>query len=105
MRFRLLKFVTSRFFLKWCSSGVVSAVPLHKTIDFTGFSGTFQDTAVADENGNEIDPMEPSAPTILYLMMGEPELEHEGEWFAWFGTVLICVINALLILSADELFR
>ena len=49
MRFRLLKFVTSRFFLKWCSSGVVSAVPLRETIDYTGFSGTFQDTAVADE--------------------------------------------------------
>ena len=34
---------------KWCSSGVVSAVPLHEIIDFTGFLGTFQDTAVADE--------------------------------------------------------
>ena len=43
------KLVTSRFFLKWCSSGVVSAFPFLKTIDFTGFSGTFQDTAVADE--------------------------------------------------------
>ena len=34
---------------KWCSSGVVSAFPFLKTIDFTGFSGTFQDTAVANE--------------------------------------------------------
>ena len=30
-------------------NGVVSALMLRKTIDFTGFSGTFQDIAVADE--------------------------------------------------------
>ena len=34
---------------KWCGSGVVSAFPCLKTIDFPGFSGTFQDTAMADE--------------------------------------------------------
>lgn len=34
---------------KWCSNGVVSALPRHENIDFTGFSGTFQDTAVAYE--------------------------------------------------------
>ena len=44
-----IKLVTSRRFQKWCSSGVVSALLLHETIDFTGFSGTFQDTAVAHE--------------------------------------------------------
>ncbi|MFR8261665.1 hypothetical protein [Frisingicoccus sp.] len=41
--------VISRLFQKWCSSGVVSAFPLREIIDFTGFFGTFQDTAVADE--------------------------------------------------------
>ena len=41
------KLVTSRFFRKWCSSGVVSAFSLRETLDFTGFSGIFQDTAVA----------------------------------------------------------
>ena len=41
------KLVTSRFFRKWCSSGVVSAFSLRETLDFTGFSGTFKDTAVA----------------------------------------------------------
>ena len=40
------KTVTSRRFQKWCSSGVVSAFMLRETIDFTDFSGTFQDTAV-----------------------------------------------------------
>ena len=49
LRSYISKLVTSRFFQKWCSSGVVSAFPLHKTIDFTGFSGTFQNPAVADK--------------------------------------------------------
>ncbi len=57
-----------------------------------------------DENGNVVDPVEPSALTILNLMNG-PELTHKGEWLAWFGAVAICVLNALLILFADELFR
>ena len=59
---------------------------------------------VVDENGNEIDPMEPSVITILNLM-GEPELTHKGNWLAWFGAVFICVLNVLSILFADELFR
>jgi hypothetical protein len=31
-------------------NGVVSAFPLRETIDFTGFWGTFQDTAVTNDN-------------------------------------------------------
>ncbi len=57
-----------------------------------------------DEYGNEIDPVEPSASTILHLM-GDPELTHKGEWIAWFGAVFLCVLNAILILFADEVFR
>ena len=49
LRSHILKLVTSRRFQKWCSSGVVSAFLLCKTIDFTGFFRTFRDTAVADE--------------------------------------------------------
>lgn len=56
------------------------------------------------ENGNEIDFAEPSASAILHLM-SDPESTHKGEWFVWFGAVCICVLNALLILFADELFR
>lgn len=59
---------------------------------------------VMDEHGNVIDPMEPSAYTILTLMAG-PELTHKGEWLIWFGGVLICIVTAILILFADELFR
>jgi hypothetical protein len=36
-------------FKKWCSSGVVSTISRHEITDFTGFSRTFQDIAVADE--------------------------------------------------------
>ena len=48
--------------------------------------------------------MEPSAYTILDLM-DAPDLTHKGTWLAWFGGVFICVLNALSILFADELFR
>lgn len=61
-------------------------------------------TIITDENGNVIDPMEPSAATILTLM-GGPELTHKGNWLAWFGAAFLCVLNALSILFADELFR
>lgn len=46
----------------------------------------------------------PSISTILELM-NEPALTHKGSWLAWFGAVFICVLNAVLILFADELFR
>ena len=39
LRSHISKLVTSRFFQKWCSNGVVSAFPLRETIDFTGFWG------------------------------------------------------------------
>ena len=34
-----------------------------------------------------------------------PELTHKGYWFAWVGGILLCVLNAVSILFADELFR
>lgn len=57
-----------------------------------------------DEDGNIIDPFEPSAATILELTMG-PELIHKGYWLGWFGAMFICLINVVSILFADELFR
>ena len=74
------------------------------TLDNFGFSYVTGDGIERDENGNVIDPVEPSASTILQLM-NDPELTHKGEWFALFGAVFICVLNALSILFADELFR
>ena len=32
-------------------------------------------------------------------------MTHKGEGLAWFGAVLICILNAVSILFADELFR
>ena len=57
-----------------------------------------------DENGNIVDPFEPSASDILELMH-EPELTHKGVGFAWFGAVFICLVNGISMLFADELFR
>jgi len=56
------------------------------------------------ENGDIIDPMEPSASTILDLMAG-PKLTHKGSWEVWFLGVFVCFIATIMILFADELFR
>lgn len=73
-------------------------------LDNFGFSYVTGDGIKRDENGNEIDPMEPSVSTILELMY-DPELIHKGEWFIWFAALFICVLNAISILFADALFR
>ncbi len=57
-----------------------------------------------DENGNVIDPYEPSNSTILTLM-GNPELTHKGEWTGWFAGIFLCLVNVIQIFFADELFR
>lgn len=54
--------------------------------------------------GNSAEQMEPSLATILDLAMG-PELTHKGHWLPWFLGILLCVVNAVSILYADELFR
>lgn len=67
-------------------------------------TATMSDGTVVDENGNRIDPMVPAVSTILDLMDG-PALTHKGTWLGWFGGVVICIIAALTMLFADELFR
>jgi len=59
---------------------------------------------VYDENGEEVDPMEPSASTILSLMAG-PELSHKGDWYGWFLGMLVCAAAWIAVLFAEELFR
>lgn len=59
---------------------------------------------ITDGAGNVIDPLEPSAHTILTLMAG-PVLRHKGAWPLWGGGVLLCALTAVSILFADELFR
>lgn len=74
------------------------------TLDNFGFSFVTSDGIERDENGNMIDRMEPSASTI-YELLNDPQLTHKGEAITWFGAVFICILNALTILFADELFR
>lgn len=65
---------------------------------------TMSDGRVVNQYGHTIDPMEPTVSDLLDLMAG-PELTHKGEGFAWFGGVFVCVVTAVSILFADELFR
>lgn len=74
------------------------------TVESFGFSFVTSHGVELDENGNEIDPIEPSASDILELM-NDPELTHKGEWLTWLEGAFICILNALSILFADELFR
>lgn len=69
-----------------------------------GISFVTGDGVERDENGKIMDPMAPSPSTILKLIR-DPALTHKGEGLVWFGAVLICLLNALSILFADELFR
>ncbi len=59
---------------------------------------------IRDEEGNLIDRMAPAATTILHLMAGPP-LTSKGQWSAYFLGVFICIVTAVSILFADELFR
>ncbi len=57
---------------------------------------------ILDEKGELCE--KPSVGTLLALMAG-PELTHRGEWGAWFGGVVICLMGAASILFEKELFR
>ena len=48
--------------------------------------------------------MEPSVCNILELLSG-PGLEHKGDWVPFALGLVICILTALSILYADELFR
>ncbi len=74
------------------------------TDNMISFTYTASDGIERDENGNPVDKMKPSITTI-YELTHNPEMTHKGEGFAWFGAVFICILNALSILFADELFR
>lgn len=74
------------------------------TSDLINVSFMNSDGTEVDENGNPIDKMKPSASTI-YALLSNPHLTHKGEAFGWFGAVFLCVLNAISILFADELFR
>lgn len=74
------------------------------TSDIVDITYVTSEGIVFDENGNEIDPIEPSISTILRLV-SEPQLRRKGNWSLWFYGVILSVINLFLIVFADELFR
>ncbi len=59
---------------------------------------------IYDGDGAVIDPMEPTAYTILELMSG-PELTRKGAWPMWILGVFMSAFAVITILFADELFR
>ena len=69
-----------------------------------GIVVTMSDGSQYDENGQPIDPWEPSIYNILELM-GQPELTNKGEWMAYCLAVLVSAFTVLSILFAEELFR
>ena len=59
---------------------------------------------IFNEEGEVIDPNEPSVSDILMVMAGPP-LDHKGSWLGWVTGLIICILTAVDILFADELFR
>lgn len=71
-----------------------------------GFTITavMSDGNTVDSEGNVIDPLAPSASTILRLLYN-PELTHKGSWLFWLIGVFVCAVTFVTILFADELFQ
>lgn len=62
-----------------------------------GIHGSYEDSY-----GGE--GIEPSVSNVLDLRKG-PQLTHRGDWMAWLGGVFCCVVTALSMVFADDLFR
>jgi hypothetical protein len=62
------------------------------------------DGIVVDENGNEIDEVEPPVSVILDLI-SEPKLTNKGNWVTYVEGMILCIFTAISILFADEIFR
>ena len=55
---------------------------------------------------DDAEAVEPSAAELLQLMMTSgPEMQHKGEWLAWFCGMLLCVGTVVSILFVEELFQ
>ena len=59
---------------------------------------------IFNEEGEVIDPNEPSVSDLLMVMAGPP-LTHKGSWFGWVTGLITCILTTVDILFADELFR
>ena len=69
-----------------------------------GVVGADGSYTVQNEYGESVDPNAPSVSSILTVMAGPP-LTHKGSWFGWVTGLITCILTAVDILFADELFR
>ena len=60
--------------------------------------------AGSDGHEVDVDPDEPSLNAIAKFALGLDQT-NKGAWGAWLVCVLLCIVIALSILFADELFR
>lgn len=61
------------------------------------------DGEIQDENGDPVEKWKPTIDTIYDLLNG-PELVHRGEGKYWFYGIIICLINVVGLLFADEIY-
>jgi hypothetical protein len=74
------------------------------TIDGEMITITGSDGKPVYSNGGTKDGMEPSVQTVIELLH-DPQLVRKGSVLVWFEATVICILNAIWILYADELFR
>lgn len=73
--------------------------------DFESFGNTYIETnGVVIMDGKVIDQNEPTKAELIEISRG-PAIVHKGNWGLWFAGVFFCILNALSIIYADELFR
>lgn len=68
-------------------------------------TATMSDGTVVDMHCNVIDPNAPTAHTILKILEGPDLTSYKGSWLLWILGAVFCIMNAVSILYADELFR
>ena len=101
LRFHLSKLVTSRFFQKWCSSGVVSALLLQRTTDFTGFFRTFRDTAVAHKKDLLHTPDTPHALYFLQYIQSARSRQRAASYKASYSVPGLSLANPSRIAASS----
>ena len=73
--------------------------------DFESFSDSYFETnGVVIMDGKVIDQNEPTKAELIEISSG-PAIVHKGNWGLWFVGVFFCILNALSIIYADEIFR
>ncbi|MBE5958989.1 MAG: hypothetical protein E7254_09050 [Lachnospiraceae bacterium] len=76
------------------------------TFSDANFTTTYSigDGTEYNDDGSVYDSMKPGVVDIYQLVV-DPVMTHKGEGFLWLVGVILCILNAVLILFADEIFR